>query len=187
MSHLLSRLLLAFTIALATPLVYALTFFVVDEFSLGFTVPSVVSLFVAASFLVTAWILVWRRQVHWTRRRSLMTALSLVWSAAMGTGAGILTLVLQQVAGQAIRVGAMCWALVWVGSTALVWRETALERAGRINKLSSGLVCCPNCGYNLTGLEQARCPECGSRYTLNELFAALHEQTEDLDTGENVA
>lgn len=187
MSQLLSRLLLAFTIALATPLIYALTFFVVDEFRLGLTVSSVVSVLVAASFLATAWILVWRRQVQWTRRRRLMTALSLVWSAVIGTVAGSLTLVLQQVAGQAINVGAMCWALVWIGSTALVWRETVPERAGRINKLSRGLVCCPNCGYNMTGLEQARCPECGSRYTLNELFATLQEQTEDLETGEKVA
>ena|GEM_PF-1427876 len=30
---------------------------------------------------------------------------------------------------------------------------------------------CPSCGYCMVGLEQSRCPECGNRYTLDELVA----------------
>ncbi|MBN1513098.1 MAG: hypothetical protein JXB13_13875 [Phycisphaerae bacterium] len=29
---------------------------------------------------------------------------------------------------------------------------------------------CPSCGYSMVGLEQSRCPECGSQYTLDELI-----------------
>ena len=34
------------------------------------------------------------------------------------------------------------------------------------------VVWCPSCGYNMTGLHEARCPECGTKYTLDELFSA---------------
>jgi hypothetical protein len=33
-------------------------------------------------------------------------------------------------------------------------------------------VVCPLCGYNLTGLRQAACPECGDTFTLDQLAAA---------------
>ncbi|GIK16528.1 MAG: hypothetical protein BroJett003_14920 [Planctomycetota bacterium] len=29
---------------------------------------------------------------------------------------------------------------------------------------------CPTCGYEMTGLAQCRCPECGREYTLEELW-----------------
>lgn len=29
---------------------------------------------------------------------------------------------------------------------------------------------CPACGYNLTGLTQCRCPECGREYRLDQLW-----------------
>ena len=31
---------------------------------------------------------------------------------------------------------------------------------------------CLNCGYNLTGLTELRCPECGARFTRAELYKA---------------
>ena len=30
---------------------------------------------------------------------------------------------------------------------------------------------CPNCNYSMTGLSEARCPECGEHYTLDDLLA----------------
>jgi hypothetical protein len=30
---------------------------------------------------------------------------------------------------------------------------------------------CPSCGYSMVGLKEARCPECGQEYTLNDLMA----------------
>lgn len=34
---------------------------------------------------------------------------------------------------------------------------------------------CPACGYNLSGLSQSRCPECGREYTLEQLWTAMYD------------
>jgi tRNA(Ile2) C34 agmatinyltransferase TiaS len=70
--------------------------------------------------------------------------------------------------------------------TLLIWRETPVERAERLAHLTEAAQAstphCPRCGYNMTGLTQARCPECGSQYTLDALIAAnlgaAHQQLE---------
>lgn len=35
-----------------------------------------------------------------------------------------------------------------------------------------GAVHCPSCGYSMVGLRECTCPECGKRFTVDELFAA---------------
>jgi hypothetical protein len=45
----------------------------------------------------------------------------------------------------------IAWALNWLGGTALVWRQSAAERAERLNAFGIGTVACPTWGYNLTG------------------------------------
>ena len=52
---------------------------------------------------------------------------------------------------------------------AVLWhrqhRGKALMRSdGQVN------VNCPECGYAMVGLSESRCPECGARYTLDELI-----------------
>ncbi len=53
------------------------------------------------------------------------------------------------------------------------WRETRAERANRLRLMGVNAIACPSCGYNLTGLSEARCPEYGSRFTLDQLVASL--------------
>lgn len=62
--------------------------------------------------------------------------------------------------------------LVWLISTVFIWRETPAERGDRIHRSTTAAIICPTCGYNLTGLNESRCPECGSGFTLDELLAA---------------
>lgn len=51
----------------------------------------------------------------------------------------------------------------------LIWRDGYIRgwRTARAHAPQ-----CPKCGYNLSGLRQCRCPECGAEYTLEELFTA---------------
>ena len=48
-----------------------------------------------------------------------------------------------------------------------------------MSKLTSALtILCPVCGYNLTGLREARCPECGGTFTLDQLAASQPQRNE---------
>ena len=35
--------------------------------------------------------------------------------------------------------------------------------------------CCPACGYELTGLSEMRCPECGRTFTFEEVHSTAEE------------
>ncbi len=69
-------------------------------------------------------------------------------------------------------IGGVLAMLFWLFVTVFLWRETTAERAARVGGAGSSAVTCPTCGYNLTGLAEARCPECGTRFTLDELLAS---------------
>jgi predicted amidophosphoribosyltransferase len=77
--------------------------------------------------------------------------------------------------------GVTSWALLWLATTAIIWRETKDERIARLKMLGINAVACPNCGYNLTGMTTTTCPECGSQYTLDQLYATLARTDEQID------
>ncbi len=60
--------------------------------------------------------------------------------------------------------------VMWLIATVFIWRETAGERAARVKGPGKRAVTCPTCGYNLTGSSECRCPECGSKFTVDELM-----------------
>ena len=69
--------------------------------------------------------------------------------------------------------------IVWVLATVLLWRETNAERVARMsNLIGNPTVVCPFCGYNLSGLREARCPECGNSFTLDQLAASQPRRDE---------
>jgi DNA-directed RNA polymerase subunit RPC12/RpoP len=76
----------------------------------------------------------------------------------------------------AMFVGTSVVPVTWLVGTTLAWRETASERAQRIQGTSGDALACPTCGYNLTGLRGTRCPECGTDFTLQELLSATRER-----------
>ena len=66
--------------------------------------------------------------------------------------------------------------VAWLVAACLIWRDPRSLGAGRAFAVpeaeAAGAVLCLKCGYALTGLREARCPECGEAYTLDALFAA---------------
>ena len=182
MSRLLSRLILAGVIVIASPVIYGLLFVILDDTRI--TRSEAVGLSVTTGIMIPlfafCWIMIWRGQVDWVPRRRSMTACAFLWSAAIGVLIGICFLAAYRRAYEpAIVFGATFWAFSWLASTAIVWRETAAERIARLGLNSNEVVVCLKCGYNLTGLREARCPECGAQYTLNELVGAALERKKE--------
>jgi len=125
---------------------------------------------VSATIFGITWLELWKNSIHWTRWRKVLIMLSVVWSAAVGAGIGAAVSLLTRVPdGGGWVLGGIAWWGTWIISTMLIWRESGTERATR---LAGGAVHCPKCRYSLTGLREARCPECGEAFTLDALFAA---------------
>jgi uncharacterized paraquat-inducible protein A len=116
------------------------------------------------------WVLLWRELVPLNPRRivkSLEVAIfALVIAAVIGLALGAL---LQPPIGAFI--ASVLTPLFWLIATVFVWRESDAERGYRLNVPSNSILC-PKCKYNLTGLTELRCPECGTRFTLDGLLAA---------------
>jgi hypothetical protein len=129
---------------------------------------------VAWMFVAVYWLLLWRQTVVWTQRRVWQTGWLVLGAILAGMIIAALVWPLERTIGAF--VGSACAPLLWVVGTIFAWRETPAESAQRLGAVArrtgGGGIVCPSCGYNLTGLREARCPECGTQYTLDELFAA---------------
>jgi len=82
-----------------------------------------------------------------------------------------------------ILTGTLCWMSIWMAGTAVVWKETKLESMRRKRDGPDRAIPCPKCGYDLKGRTMARCPECGTQFTLDELFGAWVGQNSRIDDG----
>ncbi len=176
MTRLVARLVLAMLILPVSGAVFVICF-VVIPWPAG-RPPSAAGVLglwtVVYAFIGVYWILLWSRVVRWTRQRTLRTALAAPFALILGASIGGACLGLMPGAvppGIVILVGGGVVPIAWVLATVLIWRETPRERMERISAAGRDAVCCPICGYNMTGLHEARCPECGSTFTLDQLLA----------------
>jgi len=132
-------------------------------------------------FVAFYWLVLWHKAVHWTNRRTIQTIGAAVGSVLLaavvgGVAAGINS-------GFGAFIGTVTAPLLWLVATVLIWQKTAEERALRLQNSGTDTIVCPTCGYNLTGLKEARCPECGTQFTLDQLLAAQPSRTPaDLET-----
>lgn len=125
-------------------------------------------------FIAIYWIALWRDAVRWDFWRKVATLIAAVLSALT---AMIVAVVLDNIAHNlGTVIGSLTAPLLWLVSTLLIWRETSTERVERLRAAGSKVLVCPACGYNLTGLREVRCPECGMQMTLDELIAAQPTQ-----------
>ncbi len=139
---------------------------------------------VVYAFIAAYWILLWRPLVRWTPKRRRKTLVFSLFSVLASILVGSSIVVVSAAPAAGVLVGGGFAPIIWVLATVLIWRETPAERMERIRTAGAGTVSCPICGYNLTGLRESRCPECGTQYTLDELLAAqrdraAHELTEE--------
>lgn len=146
------------------------------------------NLFAASLLLVAflvAYAVIWRRAVRWTPSRTWGTLMSVAGVA--GLVGGVL-LAWQPLMGWDREVSpvfaALAGQLAFVGLTAWIWRDRMSERPDRL--VADGQhpelahIGCPSCGYNLAKLRSTTCPECGSAFTIDELFASW------VDSGKSV-
>lgn len=133
-----------------------------------------------AVYLVVAftWIMIWRPVVRWTPRRIGQTVLWGIIALAAGGAFGFTISAIGQRAGMPMGVpvllGGGAPPIVWILSTVLVWRESALERTERMAGIgpAAEAVVCPMCGYDMGDVRAAQCPECGVEFTIGQLIAA---------------
>ena len=125
-------------------------------------------------FVGTYWVILWRDMVPWNRRRVMLTALATVGSLAGGAAVAVVAIAFQRQLPPPIAVmfGGGTVPITWVLTTVLIWRETAAERLQRLTAHGMPVIACPLCGYNLAGLQEAKCPECGASFTLEQLILA---------------
>lgn len=177
MSQLIARILLAISLWPLAALVYIITFFVVvegmrgsyysDRGARGFCLAGAV----AWIFMAAYWVLLWRKSVVWTPQRRGLTFGALVGAFFAGAVVGV-------VMGGIVAadfgwfMGSITAPVLWLVATVFIWRESAAERGARLARSGRDAVVCPTCGYNLTGLGETRCPECGTRFTIDQLLAA---------------
>ncbi|HAI13847.1 MAG TPA: hypothetical protein DCM28_19230 [Phycisphaerales bacterium] len=138
-------------------------------------------LLMTSMYLILGWLVIWRGAVKWTpwRRGAIVISVLACLLLASMLG-GVVQLVMDEESVTMFVIGA-AWALLWLASTAIIWRETKAERIARLKMLGINVVVCPNCSYNLTGMTSTTCPECGSKYTLDQLYATLAKTDEQID------
>jgi hypothetical protein len=147
----------------------------------GFAIAGIVTWAMA----VVYWLLLWRKSVRWTSGRIRHTVFCTLLTPAFVIALLMFLWTWSERARQPWNnewgqnelylSGAILTPILWLIGTILIWRPTNAEHAGTLKGSTGATVCCPNCGYNLSGLTEARCPECGEKYTLDQLMASQHE------------
>jgi hypothetical protein len=178
MTRLLSRILLAIIMFPLAAVVYICVFVLLeqelaDEFALLWTS------IVVAFFVALYWLALWRQSVRWTPYRVMVTMVSgpgCVAAGGGGVGAIIIAALPYNDEELGIFLGGIAAISLWLAVTVLLWRETPAERAERVRQAAGVVLFCPRCGYNMTGLYEGRCPECGTKYTLDQLYAAQQRE-----------
>ena len=177
MSRLIAQILLSILMFPLAGLVYLLVFVVFMQANRGRYSPNrddvgfLMTGLLTWGFIAAYWLALWRKSIQWTGRRSTQTALSFAGAALAAGLLGVVAGAVLEEASFGIFVATIAAPVLWLVGTILAWRETDAERAERLSAQGIAQLVCPTCGYNMSGLKAARCPECGSEFTLDALLA----------------
>ncbi len=143
--------------------------------------PHVVSVGLAVLIFTSLyWWMLWRRMVHWNARRVWLTIVLIIGCIAAIAVPGLL-IDTRMWTEEITFVSTSLSILAFLMLSIVIWRDTSAECVARLRMQAGRPVRCPRCSYDMTGLHEARCPECGSAYTLDELLAAQQgEQLRDI-------
>lgn len=124
---------------------------------------------IGVGFVVCCWlIMVWKTHIRWTSKRIYQTVLTIPAAISVGIAVGVVSNWASYWGREPFSlIGSIVALASWPLMAVLVWRETPEERQRRTTVVS-----CPECGYDLHGLSECRCPECGQQYTIDQLYAA---------------
>src|SRR5947208_3281908 len=172
MSRLISRILLAVLLIPAAALVDLTSFILLERRPWPSERSTLIANLLTCAFIDVYWFVLWRTSLKWTKRRRRITLWALGLSFLVGSMIGWVVNYVVDNVEVSMFIGLMSAATLWLIATVFVWRETPAERSERLRRAGADTLVCPACGYNLTGLREARCPECGARLTLNELLSA---------------
>ena len=137
---------------------------------------------------VFAWV---RAYAAATQRRGPAEHGSLVGLMGVSIGIGVITVVGAILTDRALRfqeefliaavicLGVAAFVAVWLPPIARLELHSVRGRDGEVR------VYCPKCGYSLVGLTELRCPECGERFTLDQIIAAQSYNGVERAGGEN--
>lgn len=180
MSRLVARLMLAVFLLPIAAVLYLLGIAVALEI-FSYRQEEMIFFFASAvvlCFVGVYWVALWRSSVSWTRRRLGRTYA--VSAAAVGAGfvSAVVFVALGAIPSFGIFIGTTVAGISWLPATVVVWRETVEERSARLRSAGAETVRCLSCGYNLTGLKQTTCPECGVQPTIEELLAGQRSREE---------
>ncbi|HOW70397.1 MAG TPA: hypothetical protein PKY77_07330 [Phycisphaerae bacterium] len=178
MTNLLARILLAIMLLPLAATIYLLVCFVMMGLlgwgrsgeAFGFLMATLLT----GLFVTAYWLALWRNSVNWTGARIGKTTLAGLGCVSAGVVLGATMSALSRINDPSfgIFIGGLVAIVSWLPLTVVVWKETAQERTDRLRQAATDVLFCPRCGYNMTGLYEARCPECGARFTINQLYAA---------------
>ena len=169
MSGLLSRIMLAILMLPCAAVVYICTVMLLleawgwssDDTAFGLATA------VSWAFIAIYWLLLWRA-VPWTPTRIGLTAAAAAAALVPGVAVGATCSVVDDSFG--VFIGGITAILCWLVATCFIWRESSAERAARLRRSGGETIACLQCGYNMTGLREPKCPECGGSFTLDELL-----------------
>lgn len=182
MAPTITRLVLSLALIVAAPVIYTIGFIIWYE-TMGYgnvaTGLLLADVGVGLAFAI-GWMAIWMGEVRWNPQRITLTALVFACSCLF---AGVIGLVIYGAMNESelgILIGGMLWVVFWLFGTGFAWMERPAERRRRLANVGAADVVCPTCGYSLKGLKATACPECGSSFTIDQLFASHIEQRKTL-------
>jgi hypothetical protein len=172
MTRLVARLVLAMMILPATGALFVIMFALLVRSGPPIAGQVLLLWGVIYAFDGVYWVLLWRSSVRWTRQWVWLTAASAPVAILAGSFIALfISLLASRIpAAISLLLAGGFPPVIWVLAAVLIWRETPEERIERLSASAHEAISCPVCGYNLTGLREAACPECGSAFTLDGLL-----------------